>query len=231
MAESVFDIGLEGDELHQKLGGGIPKSSIVLIEGPSGIGKSIVAQRMLYGVLKHDIKATYVSSEMTVTGFINQMESLRYEITSKFFNKDLKVVSLFHPLRKIELQGTILDKILGSRELLESDVIMFDTLSEIFIKDKMDHDKCFSVLSDLKKITASGKSILVCIDPAIMDKNLLELLRRSCEVYIFLEERELYGKKLNYMIVKRFTGAKLEVEKEIGFKVRAGIGIVLEIAA
>ena len=69
MEKNVFKINLEGDELHVKLGGGLPKSSIILIEAPAGLGKSVLAQRFTYGALINDVSVSYISSELTVQSF------------------------------------------------------------------------------------------------------------------------------------------------------------------
>lgn len=228
--ENMIEIGLEGDELHQRLGGGIPTGSIMLVESLPSIGKSIFSQRLAYGALENGASVSYISTELSVTGFMKQMDSLRYDVKSKFFSEKLKVVSLFHPLKKTDLNENIFETLLGSKKLLDSDVIILDTFSEIIVKKKIDFDKSFEILSKLKKITSTGKSIILCVDPSFIKKELIDVLRRVSEVYVLLEERELYGNTVCYIVVKRFLRAKLEVEKEIAFQVRAGIGIVLDIA-
>jgi Predicted ATPases involved in biogenesis of archaeal flagella len=44
-----INIYLDRDEFSNRIGGGIPKGSIFIIEGENGTGKSIVCQRILYG--------------------------------------------------------------------------------------------------------------------------------------------------------------------------------------
>lgn len=228
--ENIFSFGLEGDELHQKLGGGLPKNSIMLIEGPMGLGKSIMAQRITYGVLVNNISVSYLSTELSVVSFLNQMESLKYDIKDKFFSGYFKVVSLFSPLREIDFEENLIDKFVKARELFESDVVVIDTLNDVLFK-KDGLKECLDLINTFKKIVGMGKSIVICVDPESLNDKMFSLLKGVCEVHIALEERELYGNKMSYIVVRRFNCAQGEVEKEIPFKVRAGIGIVVELAS
>jgi len=54
-----LDTTLQRDELERNLGGGIPKNSILLIEGEDGSGKSILSQRLIFSFLKSEASVTY----------------------------------------------------------------------------------------------------------------------------------------------------------------------------
>ena len=54
MKQKLLSIKLRRDELERSIGGGLPTSSLVLIEGPDGAGKSIVSQRFCYGILRSE---------------------------------------------------------------------------------------------------------------------------------------------------------------------------------
>lgn len=229
--ESIFKIELEGDEFHLKLGGGIPKNSIVLIEALPGIGKSVLAQRFAYGTLVNGNSVSYISTELPVVGFLNQMDSLRYDIHNMFLSGQLKFISIFPAMRKVEFKENLIAKVLQAKKIFDSDIVVFDTLSEMLVKNDMDLKECFDLVSTFKKIITSGKSIILTADPSTINTNLMNFLRGLSEVHITMEEREMYGNKMYYIIVKRFNGAKGDVEKEIPFKVRAGVGIVIELAS
>jgi flagellar protein FlaH len=139
---------------------------------------------------------------------------------------------LFPSKGTISYEGMI-DRVLSSDKLMGSDLIIFDTLSEITLKNKVDEKDHIELLGKLKKVIGmgDGRSIVLCVDPSTMDEKLMGMLRRLSEVYLVLEEREIYGSKLYYMVIKRYLGARNSVEKEIPYKVRAGIGIVIELAS
>lgn len=229
--ETVYNIELEGDELHIKLGGGLPKNSIILIEAPMGIGKSVLAQRFSYGLLKNKGSVSYISSEMTVQSFLNQMDSLRYDIRQKFLDGDLKFITMFPSLGKITFKENLIKNLFRSKKLLDSNLIIIDSLNDFLLKNDSTLEDSFQLISQLKKITSTGKTIVLCVEPNEISRQVLTNLQNSSDVHISMYEREQYGTKLNILEVKRFSGAARDVEKELPFKVRAGVGIVVELAS
>lgn len=229
--ESVYKIELEGDELHIKLGGGLPRNSIVLVEAPMGIGKSVLAQRFSYGLLKNEGTVSYISSELTVQSFLNQMDSLRYDIRQKFLDGQLKFITVFPTLGKVTFKENLVNKLFNSKKLLESDLIVIDALNDFLLKNDSTLQESFELISRLKKISGTGKTIMLCVEPTGVSKQVLQNLQNVSDVHISMYEREQYGTKLNILEVKRFNGAARDVERELPFKVRAGVGIVVELAS
>ncbi|MDD9953779.1 MAG: hypothetical protein OXR66_05580 [Candidatus Woesearchaeota archaeon] len=226
----MFRIDLKGDELHKKLGGGIPRNAFVLIEAENAIGKSALAQRFIYGALTNKHTATYISSEMTLVGFMNQMKSLHYDIKSKILNKDLLYISLFPAFSDITFRAHLIETLLGAQQLFEKDIIVFDTLSELLVKQEMSLQECFDFASHLKKVAGKDKAIVFCVDPSRLNEALLSMLKSVSDVYISMGSKEIYGKSVKVMRVQRFNGAMNDVEEEIAYKVKAGVGIVPELA-
>jgi flagellar protein FlaH len=229
MNDTIFKIDLEGDELHSKLGGGIPKNSVILIEAAPGIGKSILVQRFTYGALMNDVKVSYVSTELPVVGFMNQMESLKYHIRDRFLNGQLKFASIFSGMRDIQYQENLINKIIKAKKIIDSDIIIIDSLSDVLVKKDLNLADSFKLVSELKKIASKNKTVILCVEPTTVSDKLLGILRNVAEVHIEMGEKEQYGFKIYFMLVKRFNGAQGDVEKELPFKVRAGIGLVVEI--
>ena len=95
--ERVMGIKLERDEFHRWFGGGLPKSSICVIEGVEGGGKTIISQRLAYGLLENNYTVTYVSTELTIRDFIFQMASMNYNIVDYLLKKKLN----FQRLKKM----------------------------------------------------------------------------------------------------------------------------------
>ena len=73
--DEVVKSGLRG-----RGGGGFPTGSLVVIEGGSGGGKSTICQRISYGLIEGGTSVTFISTQLTTKGYINQMYSLDYPI-------------------------------------------------------------------------------------------------------------------------------------------------------
>ncbi len=231
MESNVYKIELEGDELHVKLGGGLPRGGIMLIEAPAGIGKSVLSQRFTYGALMNNASVSYISSELTVQGFLNQMDSLHYDIRGKFLDNDLKFITLYPSIGKVKFEPDLFKRLFKSKKLLDSDIIIIDSLNDTLLKNDSGLEDTFNLISAFKRIASQQKTIILSAEPGSISKQVLTTLQNLADVHILMEEREQYGNKLNILQVKRFNGAAGDVEKELPFKVRAGIGIVVELAS
>ena len=78
-------------EIDKKLGGGIPLGSLVLLEGQSDAGKSVVAQHLTYGALSSGMSMAYYTTENTVKSLMSQMNSLNLDVTDYFLSDRLRV--------------------------------------------------------------------------------------------------------------------------------------------
>jgi archaeal flagellar protein FlaH len=228
---SGINISVDNDEFSRKLGGFIPRHSFMLIEGPAGLGKSVIAQRLAYGVVKNNQKVTYVSTELSVSSFVNQMIALSYDVREEILNQKLKYVSIFSEMYHLSIEDEILPKILGKKELVESDMIIFDSLDEIlFDKDANAHD-VFEFISFLKKLLGSERTIVFCIDKDKINSILYEKIKNIAEIYFFLFEKQIYDNTAKVLKVLRFQGAKSDFETELAYKVRPGMGVIIDISS
>ena len=78
--EGYISIKIKRDMLHTKLGGAFPYSSLVLVEGKDGMGKSLLVQRLAFAFLHNGARVTYISAELSTQDFLQQMDSLHYSI-------------------------------------------------------------------------------------------------------------------------------------------------------
>ncbi|MFT4326108.1 MAG: ATPase domain-containing protein [Candidatus Woesearchaeota archaeon] len=232
MAQSnILRIDLEGDEFHKKFGGGLPRKSFVLIEAEDGLGKSVLSQRFAYGVLSNKNSVSYISSELNLTEFLNQMESLNYAIKTHLLNKQLKFVTLFPSKYRVELNGDLIQQIITSKVLFESDMIIFDTLNELLIDPQLDLRESFKLVGFFKEIVSRNKTIVFCVTPDFAKGKFFGMLKSSADVYIKMLEKEQYGNVLKVIKIERFNAAEDEYEKEIPFNVKAKIGILPDISS
>ena len=92
---NLLRIDIERDSLHRQLGGGIPKGTTMVMSGRFGTGKSAVSQRLSYGFLRHGHTVTYITTELTTKGFIDQMESLDYPVREDMMEGRLTIIPVF----------------------------------------------------------------------------------------------------------------------------------------
>ena len=231
MSGDGFNINVENDEFSRKLGGVIPKHSFMLIEGPVGMGKSVIAQRIAYGVVANNQSVSYISTELSVTSFITQMTALGYDVREQVLNQKLKFVSLFSQMYQVSMNQDVLSLILGKKEIVDSDFIIFDSLDDILFGADCSDAVVFDFITFLRKLTASDKTILFCIDKEKVNTKLYERIRNSCEIYFYLFEKQIYDNTAKVLKVMRFQGASEDFESELAFKVRPKMGVIIDISS
>ncbi len=222
----LFPIELKNDEFHKKLGGGIPSGTLAFIKGEHGSGKSVVCQRILYGLILNGITATYVSTQLTTLDFVKQMTSLGYDVVKSMIKGTLKFIPVYPLIRRPRTPDHYSKKLMNAKRLFESDVIFVDSLTTL-----LKHDLSRNVVGLMgffKRMVALDKAIILTGTDEIEEIGEIESM---CS---FVAETSIkkFGTDLkNVMLIKKYNLARGQYSKQIAFRVEPGIGLVVEIAA
>ena len=225
----VFNMFLDRDELNQKLGGGLPVGAVVLVEGSYGSGKSVISQRVTYGLLTNGYTVTYVTSELTFRAFLEQMQSLNYPVVSYVLDEKLKVFPVYPLLGKSKKRGNFLATIMSSPQLFETNVTIFDTFSSL-VKYDLNPQNVYETLEFLKRICLKEKTIVITIDPSDLSEDVLSAIRGTVDIYMELQTSMIGGELRRNIVVKRYNLANADIAEVIGFRVVPRIGLLTEIA-
>jgi len=225
----LFSVHLPNDEFHKKLGGGIPVGTIGLIKGEHGSGKSVVCQRITYGLLKNDVSVTYISTQLTTLDFINQMSSLGYDVGKYMIGRRLLFIPVYpliqEPLTRMDFSG----RLMNAKELFENDVIIIDCFSTL-VRADVDPNSVVKLMGFFKRIVALGKAIiLTALDE--LERNVMDEVESACSFIAETNIRKFGTDLKNIMLIKKFNLATGAYSKQIAFRVEPKIGLVVEIAA
>lgn len=225
----ILNIKLERDELHTKLGGGLPENSLTVIEGADGGGKSVLCQRFTYGLLQNGHSVTYISTEMNTVEFLRQMGSLKYGVVNEILSEKLMFIPMFPFFGEVELDENFMDNLFKARKIYQNEIIVFDTLSSLIIQDTSRKSN-FEIIDFFKRLIGMGKTIVIAINPDLIDDSLKKMLTSFADVYLRVELRSRFGVLVNFIDIVRFKRAGDRLEKEVPFRVDPGVGISIEIA-
>ncbi|WP_302082302.1 ATPase domain-containing protein [Salinibaculum rarum] len=235
----LYSLGLaHHDQLNRAFGGGLPKGSIVLVEGTYGAGKSTLAGRFAYGLTEQSHEVTYLSTERPVGPFLDQMRSLSYDVTSALLDRQL--LYLFGDLSGFDSDGDppqLLSRLTSSRGMWETDVAILDTFGDILRYDptfdvlagQTDRRRAAQrVISFFRRIARGDRTVVLTVDPSGLADATLEPFRAIADVLLQVTATS-GGRSVRRSIdVKRFVGMGQQVDDSIGFSIRPGIGIVVE---
>lgn len=235
----LYSLGLtRRDELNRAFGGGLPKGSIVLVEGDHGVGKSTLAGRFAYGLTEQSHEVTYLSTERPVGPFLAQMRSLSYDMTRKLITRQL--LYLFGDLSVSDGDGDapqLLSRLISSPRLWESDVAIIDTIGDV-----LRHDPAFDGPSDqagrrsavqrlvsfLRGITRGGRTVVLAIHPSGLADETLASFRTSADVVLRLDAAPRNSRVDRRIDIERSVGMRHGIADSIPFFIRSGVGIVVD---
>jgi len=227
---SFYSVQIQNDEFHKKIGGGIPKGTLGVIIGESGSGKSIVCQRMVYGLLKNDVTVTYLSTQFTTVDFVKQMSSVGYSVEKEIIAGKLKFFPVYPLISLPRKRQDYVNRLISAKHVFDAEVIIIDSLSSL-VKFDINPESAIDLVAFLKRISATGRSVIATAVPGEIDESaMLELETAST----FLAECSLkkFGSDVkNMMTIKKYNLAPGQYQKQIAFRVEPKIGLVVEIAA
>ena len=241
--KNLLSLGLDDhDRLNKELGGGIPRGSIVLVEGDYGAGKSAISQRFAYGLSKEGASVTMLSTELTVRGFIDQMHSLSYDVVRPLLNEEVLFLHADFDTGGTFTEGDgdrmeLLKRLMDAEVMWQPDVVIIDTFDailrndptfEALVRQNDERQAALEIISFFRKIISKGKVVVITVDPSTLDEEAIGPFRAIADVFLQLEMIEVGNDVRRQIAVKRFAGMGEQVGDSIGFSVRSGTGIVIE---
>ena len=218
------------DELDKKLGGGFPTGSLIVIDGEHGTGKSVLLQRIAYGLLENGHSVTFVSTQLTTRDFISQMYSLNFPILPYLASNKLLFISVY-PLISDTKQGDFFfTKLMETKDLYNSDVLIIDTLSSI-IKYNKDNQKVSDLVSFFKRITGTGKTIALSVNINDLSVDTLGVLRSSAHIYISTKQKTIGDNIKQSIMVNKYLSAQEPYTTITNFRIVPKIGFIIEISS
>ena len=227
--EDGFGFDVETDSLADTMGLRLPNRSLYVLQGVVGAGKSLIAQRLVHGMLDNGVKILVITTELTTRGWIEQMESIGYGVTDALREGRLMIFSRFGTIAESRMEVG-LNEVLDSEAVGEADVIILDSASALMPSEPTDQER-FELMQRLRKITADGRSVMLCVDPEEINHKLLHNMRASAEVVLDLSTALIGGDLKRSIIVTRFLRAAGPVQTSVGWRVEPSMGFIVDITA
>jgi len=227
-----LDILLHGDQLHQNLGGALPRGSLMMVEGTETTGKSALMQRLTHGFLQNAVSVTYISTELTVKDFIDQMYSLRYPIAHELIQKQLLFFPVYPIVKEVRGREDFMEKLMNSPSLYRTDVTIIDCFSSLVRMSIGGPGKgAINVLGFFKKLVAMDKLIVLTIEPEALTPEVINIFRTDVGIYLSLGIESVAGATTRVVKIRRFLNALGPLNESFAFRVEPNVGFVLEITA
>lgn len=210
-------------ELDSKLGGGLPARSMVLIEGSSGSGKSVLSQQIISGALHEGFTVSLFTSENTVKSLVSQMESINMDILDFLLLGKLRVFS-------VELSGlgdaapTELARAMKSEHEREHDIIVVDSFTPAVIHNH-NESSIMGFFEESKRLCAEGATVIITLHENALSGDLMGPIRSMCDAHLYLSAEQDGQKLVKTLKVAKVRGAASSTGAIVGFDVEPGWGL------
>lgn len=214
-------ISAQNMELDSRMGGGIPVGSMVLIEGGSGSGKSVLSQQMMWGALKDGFRVVLFTSENTIKSLVPQMKSIDLDILNYLLLGKFRV----YPIELSRLQRDAPSKLLQVLQMQTgSDIIVVDSFTSAMVQDSIDME-IRGFFEGCKRLCATGKTVFVTIHTDAVRTDLITPIRSMCDAHLKLKSEQDGQRMVKTLEVAKVRGASSSTGAIVGFDVEPGWGM------
>ena len=198
-----FDFGVIPYSLWQSIGTSIPNRSLMLVCGGIGSGKSIIGQRLSFGMTANDVKVALYTTELTTRGWLEQVASIGYYMDKRIDEGSFHLISSFGVIAEQSTEPVTLLDLLETPPSRDAEVVIVDRASELMPTEVGGKE----LLSRLRKFTSEGRTLILAIDPDEMDAGVLRDMKNSAEVVLDMLTAVVGGQLVRPNSVTRFLRA------------------------
>jgi flagellar protein FlaH len=224
-AESARRVVSTGSsEIDKKLGGGIPEGSLILIEGSSNAGKSVVTQQLTHGALNSGFRVAMYTTENTARSLFRQMASLSLDVTDFYLLGALNVYQVPAAMTP-EAADTAFEKLLTHIGELQGrfDVIFIDSMTSFVSQVPEAHTLTF--LTSVKDYVDQNMTIFFTLHSHAFEEAMFMRIRSLCDAHLRLRTEEMRDQLMKVLEVAKVRGAEKTTGNIVSFDVEPGLGM------
>lgn len=206
-------------EMDKKMGGGIPVGSLVLVEGDSDSGKSVLTQQLTWGALQEGHKVTLYTTENTTRSLLRQMDSIGLDVHGELISGDFRIFPLSagaHHESAIEL--------LPVHMATEKAGLVIVDAATTFVQGRGD-EAALEFFAACKRQCKGGTTVIVVMHSHAVSDGAMVRLRSMCDAHLRLRLEEVGDKLVKMLEVAKVRGAGKATGNIISFNVEPGLGM------
>lgn len=211
-------------EIDKKMGGGIPEGSLILIEGSSNAGKSVITQQLTHGALNSGFRCALYTTENTARSLFRQMASLSLDVTDFYLLGALNVYPVPAAMSP-EAATQAFDKLLRHIASLlgRFDCVFIDSLTSFV--SQVPETQTLQFLTSVKEYVDQNMTIFVTLHSHAFDEAMFMRMRSLCDAHLRLRTEEMRDTLMKVLEVAKVRGAEKTTGNIISFDVEPGLGM------
>lgn len=210
-------------EFDKKMGGGLPGSSLTLIEGQSDAGKSVLAQQLIWGGLQGGLRVALYTSENTTRSLLSQMSSLSLDITDFFLMGRINIYTIPPALTEEQAHSAFQMLLRHIGQLRGFDIIVVDSLTT-FVSQVGEHET-LTFFTACKDFCDDGKALMFTMHSYAFSEQMFIRIRSICDAHLRLRVEEVGDQLVKVLEVAKVRGAEKSTGNIITFEVEPNLGM------
>ena len=213
-------------EVDDRLGGGIPVGSLVLVEGHSDAGKSVLCQHLAHGSMSTEtISVAYYSTENTIRSLITQMNSLSLFTLDYLLTDHFRIFPLtFHSAMVKDGRKPFTLMAHHIRKLPKQfKLVVVDSITLL-----VSHSNPVSIIdffSACKELCDEGRTVILVAHSYAFEEDMLARTRSLCDARFRLKLEQMGDRLVKIMEVLKIHGAERPTGDVVSFDIEPKLGM------
>ncbi|MCS7108966.1 MAG: flagellar accessory protein FlaH [Sulfolobales archaeon] len=224
---SLGVVSTGNEELDNRLGGGLPFPSLIILEGDNGTGKTALCDQFTYGLTSVGKKVLFITTENSVKNFLQQAKNISYDLVTPYVKGLLSIIPAhLGGIRWDSESVTELFELLTDFIRVRSegfDAIIFDSLS--LLTNYLPTTSIHNFMTELRQLVKYGKLAVITIHPKMIGEEAMRVVAATSDVYFRLYLAEIGGRGVKVINVVKIRGAPTLAESTIAFDVDPAFGV------
>ena len=215
--------------LNELLGGGIVPGSLVLIEGDTKSGKSVISQNLVFDALQKGMGVQYFTTGGSSKRLVKRMHSIGLDVSGHVREDRLVVSEMTQPkLQKSSWEinpGKILQSLMSEMEDLPSelDIIVLDDLTDqLDFASSVDADE---FITDCRNLADNGKTVILTTQSHSLEGEKRDPTEEASDLRMELELIKIVGTEGTLLKLLKSSTVEIREDSQIAFKVAKKVGI------
>ena len=232
---TTSDPGTSGmKDISEALGGGINEGSLVLIEGETKTGKSVLSQHIAYGVLhSKDSAVAYYSDEYNTESLVSQMESMALGTRQDLVTDRFRIYRMGSKNVLRDAEKSLKLRVKHSMELPgRFKLVIVDSASPFM--NRVSPVVKVDFLQACKELCERDLSIVLALDSHIFENKSLYRAYAMSDYYLKLKSKDVIldtgqidTRVIKMLEVTKLAGAERPPQGGIEFEIKPKMGIQL----
>jgi flagellar protein FlaH len=208
--------------VDDKLDGGIPQGSLVLIDGRFDAGKSLVSQEFVWGALQGSHHVVLYVTEHDTLSLLQEMDYYGMDATDYFLLGRLNIYPVPSGGRRTATESfTLLHD--HFRRLVDFDVVVVDAMTTF--APSVSDESLLSFFTACKDHCSRGKTVAFTIHSHVLSTRLLAQVHAICSVHLRLRLDRFRERIFNVLEVAVLRSAPKTRGNTVSFEIEPGYGI------